>query len=45
MNKIFAAYGTMVLLLFAAATHQGYVWANLFAASHHHRPGDNHYHK
>jgi hypothetical protein len=45
IHRFYAAYGALVLLLFAAANHQGYVIGNLFAASHHHRPGESHYHK
>ena len=45
MNKIFAGYGTFVLMMFAVANYQGYVWTNLLGASKHHKAGTNHYHK
>lgn len=45
MNKIFATYGATILLLFAAATHQGYTVSSLFAKSHHTGATENRYHK
>lgn len=45
MNKIFTGYGTLILLLFALAAHQGYAWNSLFATAKHTGPGENHYHK
>ena len=44
-HKIYTAYAVAVLGFFAVANHQGFVWSNMFAASHHHRAGQNHYHK
>jgi hypothetical protein len=45
INKFFAVYGTVVILLFATATHQGYVFSSLFSNTGHTGPNQNRYHK
>lgn len=44
-QKIYTAYAAAVLAFFTVANHQGFVLKNFFVPSHHHKAGQNHYHK
>ena len=45
MNKWFATYGALLLVLFAAANQQGYAFTSLFGGQHHASKTENRYHK
>lgn len=45
MHKPFATYGTILVMLFAAAMHEGYVVNSLFSGARHAAAGANRYHK